>query len=588
MNETTVGREPIQIIEIVQPSCSNTFGVPPCTATGTPDSKCYNTFATTQDAPNFVSTTLNLYFTKPNIGHTVLDTSGGTPLYLIPSLVSVSTAPTVINVGGSNANMSPLGQRAVLRAAFQDHPHNDRIVDQYQAGRTFDPFARGSFWSKWLVRNKFHKGSTIRVYDGYIGQDLDQMISREYVIDNITGASSSGAVNITAKDILTKATGRKAQAPVVSEAELLNDISDTETSIVATGALIADYPATGTILIGDELITYSARVQTTGSTVTFTVTARGTDGTTADTHDAQDTVQTVLEYVNQSPWDVVEDLLTTFAGIDPSFIPIADWTTEGTTYLPSFTVSAKIVEPTSVEQLVSEITEQCLFYIWWHEVDKEIKLQAIRGIDVTPPLINDENNIIAGTFSIRERPDRRVSQVWTHYQLINPVEPVDEARNFRVVDILADLDAESANQYGEKSVKRIFSRWLDDRNVVLDFNTKTLSRFVETPREVKLRVDAKDRSLWTGDVVKMSHYSIINQFGEQLTGVWRIISAEEVVAGEVIEYVLDDATLEGVIVVYMDAGAPDYAGDGSDQFNGAWYSDASGLMSNGDAGQNYS
>ena len=615
MNETTVGREPIQIIEIKQPSCANTFGISPCTATGTADTKCYNTFATCQDTPNFNATLLSLFFTKPNIGHKVTeipvvhllqedggkivleDGSGfllaessgyGEPLYLIPSLVSASTAPTVINVGGSDQNRSPLGQRAVLRASFQDHPHNDRIVDQYQAGRTFDAFARGSFWSKWLVRNKFHKGSTILIYDGYIGQALNEMTSREYIIDNISGPSSSGVVNITAKDILTKAIGRKAQAPAVSEGELLSDITDVQTSIIATGALIADYPATGTILIGEELITYSARTQSSPSEVTFTVTARGTDGTIAEAHDAQDTVQTVLEYSGQNPWDVVEDLLVNYAGIDPSFIPIADWTTEGSTYLPSFTISAKVVEPTSVEALVAEISEQCLFYIWWHEVDKEIKLRAIRGIDVEPPLIDDNNNIIAGTFSIRERPDRRVSQVWTHYQLINPVEDVHEARNYKVVDILADLDAESENQYGEKSVKRVFSRWLDDRNVVLDFNTKTLNRFLDTPREVKLRVDAKDRELWTGDVVQMSHYSIIDQHGEQLTGVWRIISAEEVVAGEIIEYVLDDATLEGVIVVYMDVGDPDYVGDSSDQFNGAWYSDASGLMSNGDAGQNYS
>lgn len=585
--ERVVGREPIQIIQIKQKSCANTFGILPCTASGTADQKCYNTFATCQDKENYIATTLDLYFTKANLNHEVLDTSGGTPIYLIPSLVSASTAPTVINVGGSNLNASPLGLRAVLNVSFQDHPHSGRIVDQYQTGRTFDAFARGSFWSKWVVRNKFHKGSDILVYDGYVGQHLDEMTSRLYIIDRISGPSSSGGVSIIAKDVLSKAIGRKAMAPIASQGELLADIDAIVTSIAATGALIADYPATGTIAIGDEMMTYSGRVQTTSDTVTFTVTARGTDGTTASDHEAEDTVQTVLEYTAEKAWDVVQDLLVNYAGIDTALIPIADWDTEGTTFLPSFTITTKIPEPTPVETHVAEITEQSLFYIWWHEVDKEIKMRAIRGVETEPPLLDDSVNIIAGSFSIKERPDRRLSQVWTNYGVVNPIEDLTETKNFKTVEVLADLDAESSNEYGEPAIKNVFSRWLTDRNVVLDFNTKTLNRFRETPFEVMLQVDAKDRALWTGDTVRLSHYAIIDQHGEQRITNWRIMSAESILPGEVVEYTLDNATLEGIIVVYMDAGDPDYVGDGTDQFNGAWYSDTDGLLSNGDTGPAY-
>lgn len=587
MNETTVGREPIQIIEIKQPSCGNTFASAPCTATGTGDTKCYNTFATCQDTPNYTATTLSLFFTKPNLGHEVLDTTGGSPLYLIPSLSKASTAPTVINIGGSSRSSSPLGLRAVLNVSLQDHPHNGRIVDQYKDGRSWDAFSRGSFWSKWMARNRFYKGSTILIYDGYVGQALDEMTSREYIIDKITGPSSSGSVSITAKDILSKATGEKSLAPAASPGELENDITSSQTSFVATGALIAEYAAAGTVLIGEELITYSSRAQTTSDTVTFTVTARGTDGTTASEHQAEDTVQAVLEYDGVSAWSVVQDLLENFAGIDSAFIPIADWNTEGSTYLPSFTISAKITKPTSVEKLVAEITEQSLFYIWWHDVDKEIKMRAIRGVDTEPPTLDDDVNIIAGSFSIKERPDRRVSQVWTSYKTINPVETADDSKNYKTVDILADLDAESDNEYGEPAIKEIFSRWIDDRNIVIDLNRKTLNRFRDTPREVKLQVDAKDRTHWTGDTVRLSHFALTDQHGERDVSIWRIMSAEEVIPGEVTEYIFDNATLDGIIVVYMDAGDPDYVGDGTDQFNGAWYADASGLMSNGDAGQTY-
>jgi hypothetical protein len=53
MTKTTPGREIVQIVRIDQPSCSRTFGVSPCTASGTADTKCYNTRTTCQDLANY-------------------------------------------------------------------------------------------------------------------------------------------------------------------------------------------------------------------------------------------------------------------------------------------------------------------------------------------------------------------------------------------------------------------------------------------------------------------------------------------------------------------------------------------------------
>lgn len=47
------GKEHINIVEIDVPRCVNTYGVSPCTATGSGDAKCYNTLATCQDLPNY-------------------------------------------------------------------------------------------------------------------------------------------------------------------------------------------------------------------------------------------------------------------------------------------------------------------------------------------------------------------------------------------------------------------------------------------------------------------------------------------------------------------------------------------------------
>ena len=77
MSETTAGREPTQIVEIKQPICSRAFGTSPCTASGTGDTKCYNTRATCQDAANFAldTTPLSLFFCKGLVGGT--DAVGG-------------------------------------------------------------------------------------------------------------------------------------------------------------------------------------------------------------------------------------------------------------------------------------------------------------------------------------------------------------------------------------------------------------------------------------------------------------------------------------------------------------------------------
>ena len=99
MSENTIGREPLQIIEIEQPLCSLEYGVSPCTAAigVTGSIKCFNTSKTCQDLPNYDPEPLLLRFCKPQ----ATQPEG---IFCIPSLQSVSTSPTQINVvGGSKS-----------------------------------------------------------------------------------------------------------------------------------------------------------------------------------------------------------------------------------------------------------------------------------------------------------------------------------------------------------------------------------------------------------------------------------------------------------------------------------------------------
>jgi len=578
MPNTAPGREVVQIVEIVQPLCANTYGTAPCTAAGASGSECFNTRATCQDVDNYDgSNTLSLFFSK---GHVAERGVSGAP-YIIPSLVSVSTAPTKINLSAANPDAKGLGNRATCSVTFQDHPHTDRRVDPYVANRSYDPMQKGSFWTKWLVRNKFRYNLTLKVYEGYAGQALSAMTKREYIITGFSGPDESGRVRVQAKDILAKIEERKAQAPAASPGVLHKDINASTTSIRVQGATTSDYPSSGTLRINDEVMTYSAVAAHSESGIVFTITARGTDNTTADSHNAEDNVQECLRYTDEPVADIVEDLLTTWGGIDVSMIDTASsFTDEMARHLSAYSLTALITEPEGVDTLLSELQAQIGFYIWWDERAALIKMRAIRGVENRPDTVTDSLNIIEGTLGFTDLPRSRISQIWFYYDLRNPTLSLD-AENFRSVQVVADLASEGADQYGEASIKKVFSRWIQNGALAFSSSFKTVNRYATVPRQVTFRLDAKDRGHWTGDALYLSHFLDVDEVGDRNISQWTIVSAEEVIPGDVVEYVAENTDLYGKIYEWMAAAAGDYPGAATAGFTDAYWGDSDGLLSDG-------
>lgn len=759
MTETTIGREPVQIVEIQQPLCANTFGTAPCTASGTGDTKCYNTRASCQDAANYrispaghlnadlvyeqgdtipgpaldatargadlffavkasfpsdasgvlwehggsgvgiyigIDTSGNIVF-RAGDGSTLnpasaakivtpatavygktlvlfgevdlsankvtlwlwderlreltqLDTdtaasafstwsggdSGGVgkissssttgentadfngtidylkiylqtsapdmtasfkqPLYfsrgnvadrgvpgvpyLIPSLVSVSTAPTVINLAASNPDAKGLGTRALATIQFKDHPHTDRVVDPYLDGRTFSPMQRGSFWSKWLVRNLYRTNIMVKVYEGYAGQALSAMTVRRYFITGVNGPDDAGNVTIRAQDILARVEERKATAPQKSPGELYSDIEADDLEIGIANGTLSDYPSSGTVRIDEELIKYSS-IGETDNGVAISVSERGAYGTTADTHEAESSVQRCVVWEDVRVEKIVRDLLVDWAGIDEGYLDYGNWQSESLTHLPQYRLSTVVTEPEAVIDLLSELQEQCSFYIWWDERDALIKFKAIRGLGSEPDAITAESNILPG-FSIAEMPRQRVSQVWFYYQMRDYTQSLEEPVNYSRATVDADLDAESEEEYGEPSIRKIFSRWISTAALANTTASKIRNRYVETPRVAAFEMDAKDRTYWTGANVAIQHYLDVDEFGQQRTRYWTIISAEEVLPGERVRYKAEDTTLYGSVSYILAAGAADYPGAGSYVFGDAYIGDADGFLSDGE------
>ena len=519
-------RIPITVIEIDQDICQNTFGVAPCTASGEP---CYNTLATCKDRPNYqrAATPLTLRFS-------MADRSDAFDQYVIPSVTGVTTSPTRINLGGRSGREGPLGVRASASIGLIDHPHSDLLVDPYVDQRAYDPLTRSTFWSKWLVRNPYHANWNLRILEGEAGQALANMITRHYVIESISGPDSGGGVQIRALDILRLADNDKAQAPRQSTGVLSSDLPSTSTTVFVTRAVLADYQRSSAIRIGDELIQYASITDLGAGNLQFNGCLRGQYNTEAQDHDADDTVQGCLEYNEAQAWAVAYDLLTEFADIDPALIPYSDWVSEGEDWLLLYPITNLITEPTGINDLLGELCEQCLMYIWWDEREQEIRLKAIAptlGDSVAP--VTDQNNLIAGSTSLRVRDEERATEVWVSFIPLNPTETSNEQKNFRRTRVRVDPTASSPDEYGDRRAYEIYSRWIRRDSQATTLTSRMLATYRDPPKYLSFDLDIKDTAVaLLSAEVDITWRGFVDASGLVVPVRYRIISVHESPPGE--------------------------------------------------------
>jgi hypothetical protein len=583
--EATFGRIPVVVVEVDQEVCANVYGTAPCTAAipTTGEHKCYNTRASCQDADNYAAsvTPLTLKFCKPHS-----DLPDGE--YIIPSVKGATTSPTRINIGGRMGRDKPLGRRAECSVSLTDHPHSDQLVDPYLADRSWNPFERGTFWSKWLKRNPYHNNWPMRVREGYAGQTLAEMQVRNYIIDKIDGPDSRGNVTIKGVDVLRLADNDKAQCPALSKGKLLAAITSVSTSLTITGGSLAEYTAysTNAVRIEKEIIRYTSAVDSAGDVVLSGLT-RGSDGTEAADHDADDTVQACMEFASAAPWLVAKTLLETFASVPAAWIPYTDWTAEADVWLAGMTVTRLLSEPAGVTDLLGELCEQCTFYLWWDERIQQIKFRAVRPVTGDIPLITEDGHLLQNSASVKSAPEQRASEVWVSYLQRNKAEKVSDRDNYRRTNARID----STNFYGERRVYEVFSPWLTTQANVDMLTFRLLARYRNPPRYAHFTLDAKDRSLGVGDVFDLQYKGFADFTGQTETVRYQVISAHESPPGEAIKIEAQkfDFDIGAKFGHWMIDAAPLYsAASEAEKATGAWFSEIDGTMPDGSDGYVYS
>jgi len=568
----TFAARPVEIVEIIQPLCSRTFGVSPCNATG---DACWNTDRTCKFLSALdLSKSLTLRFVNDDVyewqdnntnlltenGNT-LTTEAGDPFLIdyiyqpalaIPAMQNYQTAPTVLNVASGSRNKSPLGYRAVSNVRIKDFPWNDVGTDPYISTRTYDPDQIGSFWSKWLARNPYHIGYTLNIYEGLIGQPLSAMTQREYVIEKIDAGRNG--VSITAKDILRKITDTNLTAPYLSRGELASNITNVATAMTVAGATLSDYPATGYVRINSEVIQYAQRYETTGGNIYFDGLTRGLAGTTAAAQNQNDRVQRVI-YYNATPFhEILYDLLVNWGGIPAKYINFADWATAKTTYRPDYNFTAWITDPDKIEELLAEVCLQAISNLWWDERVQKILMEPVRP-QPSPTLLTDDDAIVAGSFSIEEKPEERASQTHVYYLQRTPIPSVTEKSNYSRVSVYIDV-LKQVQYGGEPQIRELFCRFISTQAIANSLAQNYLDRFSDVRKEITFDLSAKDAvNIWTGSVVQIRHYLDVDFTGAPRDGQWLITSAEVARNGLTYRFTAEDNEKGGVIWSWLtDAG----------------------------------
>lgn len=498
------GAETLVFFEIDQPLCVHSYGNSPCQAElgTTGPRKCFNTRFTCQDAENYLATTGSPAETNVltlRFGRSQLDALQYG--YVIPALVQVTTAPGMINLGGMDRNAAALGTREVATVKLEDFRHSDLVVDPYrlerisgdavaETGGGYDPEALGTFWGKWLARNPYHQHYRCRIREGYIGDALEAMRVRHYVIDRIDGPTD-GMVSVVAKDLFSLIEARKAVAPPASRGELSANLAAAggSFSVSPTGIGDLDYPIDAdspnqvVVAIGDE------EILCTRSGDTFTVVERGHRGTVAEDHDEEDLVQWVLVYETERAHDIVYDVLTEYGGIAASAINTAVWDANAVELVQLY--SAHITKPTPVQELVGELAEQAGFTCWPDVGTGEINFVPLRAQAPTA-VVTDAAWIVADSLALKRQVSKRVSQVLVYYGQINAVEDLDERRNYHSRVVTVDPTAETEEQYGTPAIREVFSRWIPQfgRQAAEDIGERILALFRDPPLEAAFSLHA--------------------------------------------------------------------------------------------------
>lgn len=489
--------------------------------------KCFNTFATCSNKANFDKTTNTQTFVMNRSSLPGL-------LSAYPTLDSVSSFTSTVNLSGGDARYGAFGRRGEVTVTLRDHVDTDSLFDKYYRGRKagtaqadavgYDPEDFGTYWTRRKSQWPYYSGKPLRIVDAYLENDvLVIQNTRHFVITEIKGPDDNGKVVIQGKDILSLADDKKALAPKPSRGKLASAVTVGvgQTFTLEPAGIGAEYATSGYATIGSEVVGFIRSVDT------ITLTERGVDRSIAATHAIGDSFQQALRLSDARIDDTIYDLLVNYAKIDPAFCPkVIKWEPEITRWMSSVLMNTVITKPTGVTQLVSELADLGVS-IWWDDVNQEVGLKATHPVEDSDTIFDASDDLNLKAISQEDRNEDRITQVHFYTKQQDPTKDYKEKANYNQINVIVDTEAEGANAYNDTKIREVFCRWFNNGAdaIVRVLALRLLKRFNKVPVHLNMTFDSVEgEALALTDVIRLNSRVVTDDVGipkEKLFQVFR-------------------------------------------------------------------
>ena len=525
---------------------------------------CRNTRKSCQDPVNFNGTatlTIRLSeFTLEQLG-----------IPAIPCIEKISTAHSVIEPGQEST-----GKSAALAIQCKDLPYHDRGIDPYVSTRTYVPEEQGTLFGKLKAANPYYQGAEVRVYSGYLTDtySVDNFKKKTYFLEKFDGPDLRGNIKFIAQDIMRRLSDDRVTYPEQTDGKLTATLAvGTTTSFTVSGDEDKYDTANGAVRINDEVIRYTTGLDNGDGTFTFSTLTRGSDNTEADEHELDDAVQKCVEFVDELPRDIAYTLYTE-AGISASYLDTTQWDVIADRWLQK-SYSRLLTKPTGIDKLLGECHVQMNFFTWWDEETSKVQLEAIRPPDFGTATYTQASHFKRGTIEVLEKTDKRITQVRVHYNAKNPVEG-NEPEHFKRRVRNWDIGAEGDDQYGDSRIREIYATWITDEASAALLAGRMVDRFRDNIRMLKVKMDAKDDALKTGDQFYADTDALQDLDGSSKPTLFQVVQRDEIESGSVYAYRAWELFYFGRYMFIGAAGSPNYGSATNEQKNTIGYISSAG------------
>lgn len=553
------------VLELDTDYCNNTFGVAPCTATGTP---CYNTYGTCKDKTNYAKGTKTFKFCERGMQVPAGET-------LRPYIAAHSFTPSDIPIGGG------LAARGNITLTLADETCSDFEADKYAASRSAP--ASGTFWTRFQARNYNIQNRLARLKKGYVTTPWDWTVFQTelYLISSITGPDNNGNIQVVLADLhktldqnmLPVATDGALQAALKAVENSGNVVSSTSASVVLPSAASAvDGFYTGMeIYITQNTGAGQRRVITayTGATRTATVAAwtvnpdatstyqisalsinvgtgkgvkytnpaasnrpqyirinnevirytalsgdvlswpdgtyRAQFGTAAQDSNVNTGVQQCFAPVGWTVTDTVHALFNG-AGIADAYIDMDGLKIEDADwYGAQALITVCIHKPEKASALLNELAATINLNIWWDAVGQKMRFKADMPQIASTVAAVTPNETISKSLKVTPLDSLRITRTFLAFAPFSATANMTQNQSFACITGNIDANAEGPNEYNNIVSDFRYSRWLSTANAIFvdALVDRRLNNLRDAPFKMAFSLDPRNEA-HLGDLIDVT------------------------------------------------------------------------------------